>query len=110
MNLDAKKEHRYGWDIGHVSQDVHPVIAQEVTKLINHFISQSWPTKWKSSNVIPVYSGADMCKIWIELCTLGLQEPYFVKLMKVWYGVITYFAHKVNLKEGIKTSTIFTWS
>ena len=37
-----------------------PAIAEEVTKLTNHFItSQSWPTEWKSSNVTPVFKKDD---------------------------------------------------
>ena len=33
-----------------------PVLAEEVTKLINYFIAnQTWPLEWKTSNITPVF-------------------------------------------------------
>ena len=33
-----------------------PVLAEEVTKLINYFIANhTWPSEWKSSNITPVF-------------------------------------------------------
>ena len=37
-----------------------PALAEEVTRLINYFITtSSWPSEWKSSNITPVYKKAD---------------------------------------------------
>ena len=55
-NLNPMKAVGVGGLSPHLLRLSAPVLAEEVTKLINYFIANhTWPFEWKSSNITPVF-------------------------------------------------------